>query len=343
MNWVPVEQIHTYLVFPTKGEESPEAIHGSEVPLEGKLFTLMSEVYERSDSECTIDISFNQSAGGNQSNPCRSLILTHLGGPTLDTGRSIADRLGLMTTRRSGLGLVFLVLGTEGRHRKIVLSRFPAHSAILAEAKRTALSIEFLERVFMKSAFSYKAAVYRDISLTNGFWYGKAVDRQLRAPDKETADYWIKDFLDSDFRTTPARGTRRLAEAMKKAAQRTDDLTIKSQIASAVTLAGGLDGQNTSVIDFIDRFGLAPTAKEAIIQEFKDPEILAEHFTFTSQVFDEQLPYRSIELDTGAILTAPAPDFEDVFVREPIEGEEGEYRYSATGSVVNERVAKTRR
>jgi hypothetical protein len=241
------------------------------------------------------------------------------------------------------MGLVFLLLGSEGGQRKIVVSRFPAHSAILAEANQAALSVEFLERVFMKSAFSYKAAVYRDTSLTNGFWFGKAVDKQIKAPEKETSDYWIKEFLDSDFRTTPARGTRRFAEAMKEAARKSNDLSVKSQIASAVTLAAGLDGQNTSVNDFMDQFGLSQPTREAIRKEFRDPNIPAEHFTFSAAVFTSQVPYRSIELNSSAILTAPSPDFEAVFTREPVGGADGEYRYSTTGTIVSERLARAKK
>ena len=129
---MPIKNICSYLVHPGKGAEKPAELQGSEVPLEGRLYDLLEEVYARSDTECEIDICFNQGQDGSQNNPCRSLILSHLQGPTLDTARSLANRLRDVTTRRSGLGLVFLMTGADGGEHKIVVSRFPAHSAILA-------------------------------------------------------------------------------------------------------------------------------------------------------------------------------------------------------------------
>jgi hypothetical protein len=77
---------------------------------------------------------------------------------TLVRGRRIAARLQNVTTHRSGLGLLFLITGTEGLESKIIISRFPADEGILAEANREALTVEFLERIFVKNARAYKAA-----------------------------------------------------------------------------------------------------------------------------------------------------------------------------------------
>jgi hypothetical protein len=69
---------------------------------------------------------------------------------------SIAERLALNTDQRSGLGLLFLIVGKEGKEHKIVLSRFPTDSAIYVDENPTALTVEFLERVLMKNKTSYK-------------------------------------------------------------------------------------------------------------------------------------------------------------------------------------------
>jgi hypothetical protein len=169
---LPIEHIHTFLVHPGKGEEAPPQIGGTAVELDGKLFGLLESVYSKSDRECSTDISFNRSADGRQQNPCRDLIVEYLGGPTVVRGRHIAERLEKVTTHRSGLGLLFLIAGKEDGDYKIVISRFPADSAILTDEDRQRLTVEFLERVFMRSATAYKAALYRDSSLASGFWIG---------------------------------------------------------------------------------------------------------------------------------------------------------------------------
>ncbi|ESY65263.1 hypothetical protein X742_23295 [Mesorhizobium sp. LNHC232B00] len=342
-NSLPIQSIYTYLVYPGKGADEIGAINGSAVPLQGKLFDLLEEVYLRSDNEYTIDIAFSPGADGTQTNPCRALLINHLTHGTIDTGRLLAERLAQHTTKRSGLGLLFLVAGQDGQVRKIVVSRFPAHSAVLAEAGATTLTLAFLERVFMRNAYSYKAVVYQHTSLTNGFWTGRAVDKQIESREREVSQYWINDFLDSGLRTTPTRGTRRLALALKAAVSKAKDVTVKSEIASAVTLGPGMQGQTTSVNGFIDHFHFSEPTRNAILAEIKDPAIQAEKFVFDAPVFTEQVPYRTVELSSGAVLTAPSADFDEVFTKEPVHAEvDGEYKYSTVGSVVTEKIARSK-
>lgn len=337
-----ITHIHTYLVHPGKGAENPPDIGGATVPLTGKLFDLLNGVYEKSDRECDIDISFNRSAAGTQQNPCRDLVLTYLRGPTLVRGRHIAERLREVTTHRSGMGLLFLIMGAEGLDHKLIVSRFPADSGILAEANQQTLNVAFLERVFMKSAKAYKAVRYSDSSLTAGFWSGKAVDKQLNNPEIQLSNYWIAEFLESDFRTTAAAGTRRLGVALREAAKKTDDLGVKSEIAAAVTLANRLGGQMTSVSDFGRRFNLSDESMQAISKEIRGAGTMDERFQFDLQEFTEQVAYRTIELDSGGLLTAEARAFDNVFRREVVDTSENKIRFSTEGKVVNEKLGKGR-
>lgn len=339
---MPIEHIHTYLVHPGKAAGAPPQIGGTMVPLEGKLFGLLGDIYAKSDHECDTDISFNQSADGKQQNPCRDLILQYLGGPTIVRGRHIAERLELITTHRSGLGLLFLIAGKEGRDHKIVISRFPADSGILAEENRQALTVEFLERVFMKSATAYKAALYRHSSLTSGFWTGKAVDKQINSRVVQLSNYWIAEFLDSDFRTTAAAGTRRLAIALRDAAKKSANVSVKSEIAAAVTLADGLKGRKLSIRDFQDQYGLSDAAKAAIANEIRVPALTDERFQFDLDEFKKQVAYRSVELDTGGMLTAQSNEFDKVFHREVLDETEQKVRYSTEGKVISEKLGKTK-
>lgn len=69
---MPITGIHTFLVHP-KSREAAE-IGGADVPLAGKLFDLLSGVYEKSEQQCNIDISFNMGIAGDQQNSVRDLI-----------------------------------------------------------------------------------------------------------------------------------------------------------------------------------------------------------------------------------------------------------------------------
>ena len=317
-------------------------IGGAAPVLEGKLFELLRDVYDKSAHECDIDISFNPALDGTQTNPCRELIVGYLGDPTLERGRQIATRLHEVTTNRSGLGLLFLISGVENGAHRLVLSRFPTDSAILAEENAQDLNVEFLERVFMKSAFSYKAVAYNGASLTGGFWQGRAIDKQIGNPSVQVSGYWIKGFLDSDFRTTSAAGTRRLAEALRAVSRGAGDIHVKQEVAAAATLANSLDGTPTTINAFFDRYALSAQTREAVSGQLRNAASLDEQFVFSGDEFSRQIAFRSVELDSGALLTAEASDFDAVFTQEVIGPEGSRVRYSAEGKVIAENLRKIR-
>lgn len=130
-----------------------------------------------------------------------------------------------------------------------------------------------------------------------------------------------------------------MAKALRDAVKKAPDLDTKHAIASAVTLAGAMNGQVTSVDAFLDRFALPEVAREAIRRELS-PEVTAQVFRFDSQEFSNQIPYRSMELNTGAILTAPTDEFNDAFETEVIDAAAGRVRISTEGRVVAERIEK---
>lgn len=199
-----VQHIHTFLcIWKATGKVK---IVGTTVSLTGGMFDLLSGIYAKSDTECDVDITFSPTSDGKQQNDCRDLVVAYMSKPDVPKGRKIAERLAEHSDGRSGLGLLFLIAGKEARDHKIVLSRFPTDSAIYVDENPGTLSVQFLERVFMKSKTSYKAVIYRHSSLQGGFWSGRAIDKQLNTLSGEPSNYWINDFLLSDFTTTPAMG-----------------------------------------------------------------------------------------------------------------------------------------
>lgn len=327
---------------PNKSVAIPLPVVGSEVPLVGKMFDLLNEIYARVEQECSIGIAFKQGADGQQNNECRNLLLNYAGSPTIDTGRTLAERLSSVTTHRSGLGLMFLIYGTEGLDHKVILSRFRANNGVLVEETPSDLTVEFIDRVFMKNSQSYKAVAYQHSSLTAGFWDGIAVDKQINSRDMSTSDYWVKDFLASDLKTTSAMGTRRLAIAMRDASQKAGNLTIKKEIASAVTLGANLQGQTMSAKNFFARFGFSPETSAAVLKQFSRSDLADDNFQFDVGEFSKQLPYRTIELDTGAILTADSRKFDAIFDKKTINAATAEVQISTTGKIVVEKLGKAK-
>jgi hypothetical protein len=331
---LPVQHIHAYLVHPKKGEKDRSQRPGTDVPFSGQMFDLMDTIYSKSESDCDIDITFRSRPDGKQQNDCRDLLLAYLAAPSLITGQTIAERLGETTDLRSALGLLFLIVGKEGKDHTLVISRFPTDSAIYVEEKPRALTVQFLERVFMKNKHSYKAVRYRGTSLSAHFWNGHAIDKQINTPTSPTSNYWIANFLLSEFTVTSAHGTQRFAKALRVAVQSDIPVQVKQEIIAAATLSSGLGGQKMSINQIAARFNLSQPAQAAIIMSLKKPALANEMFSFDAAEFKAVVAFRSVELDNGATLTAESDRFDTVFRKENIKDET---QYITRGRVVNEK------
>jgi hypothetical protein len=258
----------------------------------------------------------------------------------LSAGRALAERLQQVTTRRSGLGLLFLIKGGQAEDERLVVSRFPADQGVIAEEQGSGLSVEFVERVFLKSAHAYKSVMYVAETLDHGFWQGVAVDRQASRM-RELSNYWIGDFLDSELLTTGPAGTKRLATAIRKAVQQSDELAVRQELVAATQLLRNRQGHRFSARQIIAELGVSQAGLEAIEAVIPRPELMDEIFQFDRQEFDRHVLYRSVQLDNGGLLTAEQERFADVFQEELLNASEGTRRYVTEGRIVDERIRKT--
>jgi hypothetical protein len=190
----------------------------------------------------------------------------------------------------------------------------------------------------MKSAYAYKSVVYKDRLSAAAFWTGRAVDKQINAAGDSIPDYWIKEFLASDLRTTSAAGTRRLAGALRKASDDAPDVTAKSTLIAAVQLASGMNGQMTSVAEFMDHFRLPDPIKDLVRRHVHNPALLTERFVLDAVELAHQVPLRSVELDNGGIMTAPTSNFDAVFTR--AQAADGKQRFTTEGHVVDDKLRR---
>ncbi len=337
---MPIEHIHAYLIHPGRNEKEPEEVRGKKLPRSGKLFSLLDDIYGSEPDSRDFDITFNPLPDGTQKNECRDLLIHHHDQPSLQTGKAVAERLQAVTDKRSGIGLTFLIVGQHGLRRRLVLSRFPTDQAILAELDVNGLAVEFLEQVFIKRMSAYKALLLDDPKPSpSGFWNGKATDRQAGGSAENISDYWMSSFLNADFAETPAQGTRRLVAALKHAIKKNPNLDVKSQIASATTVAQNVfKNKQTSIREFCDYFGFSEATKQTIKSQLSKPSLFSKAFKFDDSEFEQNAPYRTVEMDNGAILTAPSGEFENVFKEKKISDEE--FEYSTSGRVRDQRIAR---
>jgi len=333
-----VSRIYSFLLQVGKGIEPQPSIRGTRIQLNGKLFEMLRDLFDRSDDECKTDIAFRPSEDGEQKNDCRDEIVELLSAPGMGKARRLAERLQAVTTNRSGLGLLFIIIGTDENTQKICISRFPADIGILAEEGDNGLNVEYLEKVFMRNAYAYKAVIYSSASPFSDLWDGKAIDKQTKVADRELSSYWIQEFLLSDFRTTSLQGTRRLANALKSALEQDISSKAKQEIVNVASLAQNLDGKVTSISDLADYFNLSHEAKGAI-EEFTGQSMSRhDRFVLSADEFGNVLRFRSIELDTGVMLTARPEDFERHVERNPVGKDKRKMKFTTTGEVIDERL-----
>jgi hypothetical protein len=335
-----LSRIHSFLVHPGKAMEVQPEIGGTEVALDDLLGGMLTGIFENARVDCNIEIVFQPDAGV-QHNACRDDVVAYVSDPTLDHGRRLAERLQLVTTNRSGLGLLFLMTGTEGKQKRVVVSRFPADQGIIAEEDRDRLSVEFIERVFMKSAHAYKSVVYQSDSLKGGFWDGRAIDKQIAGGLKEISDYWVRDFLLSDLRVTGPAGTKRFALGLREAIRTSGSLDQRQELVAAAGVARGFDGSISSARQLMTRLALSPESIELVEAATPNPTSLDEAFEFVGEEFSAHLLYRMVELDNGGVLLADDSKFDEVFQRE-VEPNGERVRFSTEGRIHDERLRQRR-
>ena len=264
-------------------------------------------------------------------------MLAHQSEATEETGKAIAERLQNATDNRSGMGLLFVMTGQHGPRFRLVVSRFPANAAIMAEVSEDKLDVAYLEQVFIKRMSAYKAILLEDPNPQSNFWRGMATDRQAGGSPENISNYWIDDFLDADFSDTPQAGTRRLAEALRDAVRINPVMSVKSEIAAAASLAAtALAGKSTSVEAFCAHFGLSDDASSTIKAQLSKPGLASKTFVFDAKEFRVKIPFRTVEMESGAILTAPSEKFNKVF--EMQEGPDGIVEYRTRGRVADQRM-----
>lgn len=336
-----ITQIYSFLVSPGKGAEKVTAIAGASLPLKGKVHKMMKDIYDSSEVECKIPISFVMDEDGKQKSEARDEVVAFIEKPSKETGVVLAKRLQAVTTSKSGLGLLFLTIGTNSKEEpKLIISRFPADQGLLAETASANLNVQFVEKVFMKNSHAYKAVLYQG-DLNENFWEGSAVDRQINS-SSGLANYWIRDFLKSDFKITAKEGTKRLAMALKDASAKLTDNKAKSEIVSAMRLVKNFNNKSLSIKQLIRNFGLSKPVREAIIDNLPHKELAELTFTFDATEFTKHAGYIWKELDNGAIVTAPSESYKECFTETKINGSDDYVEIKTQGQIINQRL-KTRK
>jgi hypothetical protein len=336
-----IARVFSFLTYPGKNREVAD-VTGAEIPIdEGKLCRMLDGIYAQSETECNIPIMFS-SDGEEQENEVRTEIRSILNTRRMDAAAHLANRLQRATGGQSGMALLFVCLGKPA-DEKIVIARFPADEGIVAEKDEGELTVQFVEQVFLKSSHAYKAVMYKGGEDGDDLWSGHAVDRQINHGAKTVADYWIVDFLKSDFKSTSAQGTKRLAVALRSAISSTNSAEVRHEISMAAQLARNINGRRVMTIgEFCDSLNLSEASKRAVLSAVNPARTLQSRFRFDHAEFARHIAYKSVELDNGAMLSAQVTKFEDCFEEVVSDDDPSVITYSTSGKIVDERLRRSK-
>jgi hypothetical protein len=333
-----IDVIHSYLVHAGKNANEQRPLRGIEVKETGQLMDMLNRIFFNAEHECQHSIGFLTDASGAQKNECLDDVLGYAKARSLLEGRKLAERLQKVTTHKSGLGLLFLMVGGDRKVSKVVISRFPAEQGILAEESEKTLTVKFLEKVFMKGASSYKSAVFSGATPATDFWKGRAVDKQINNPESGISGYWIRDFLRADFLTPGETATRRFATALRNSINRTSDVAVKDELAAACRLFGGFDRKVSSAKSILSQLTISKATQDVVMKNYPQARLFEESFRFVGAEFSKHLAFKTVELDNGALMTALADEFEGIFEKQPVRGNhKGAFRFSTEGTIVDQR------
>lgn len=330
---MPIEKIYTVLVPPLRNQPSQD-LPGSEIKLKGELFELLNKAFQAAAKECSIQVQFRSD---NQTNQMRTLLQNLLLRPSLDETKALFTNLATISTHVFGLALCFALLGHEGRTHSIYIARFPATEAIRTQLGKS-LKVEIVKDIYMKSHRNYKAALFQDTSVRNGFWQGGVVDKQINNFQKEIANYWIFGFLQSDFLISGKSGSYMFAKAVGSLINKEKDPSKKDQLVALATLSSNFDTKTISLGGLCDRCNLSVELKEQLKAGLDNPQAYESEFVFDKQEFAKTVAFRSEYLDNGAILTASTEKFEECFQREHVDG--SRFRYSTEGNLTDVKIKK---
>lgn len=327
---------HSFLIRPGHNQDPLPQIRGTRVRKSTEMWENLVGLYDRAGEECTLDIQFARASDGKQANLRRNQLVEYVNDPTMDRGKVIASALCAVTTKRSGMGLLFLLVGVAPDG--FVIARFPASEGVVAqESHNNKLEVNFIKEVFMKNLHAYKSVMYSSPAVDHSFWQGKAIDKQLNDKGK-SSNYWIEDFLLSELLLTPAQGSRRFAKVMRGAIHNAPTLHVQTELMTFSQGVRGQDGRVISPSELAVQANLSAEAIEAINHTFGRGDLFSEAFRFDKEEFDRYVGFRMVALDNGARMIASDEDFNKIFEQEELS--DGRRRFSTRGRVVKSELVK---
>ncbi|MCA9640470.1 MAG: hypothetical protein KC492_07220 [Myxococcales bacterium] len=304
---------------------------GGLVKLTSKLEELVHAVFGQVQSNKLASVDFD--FAGSPTHPLRDgLMSVAFGAPSVRqrAAEGIASRLSSRMDNRSRAGLLLATVEADEPARRVSLLLLPREDVMQPNSARD------VEAELLREAFASKSSL-RKFARASGhhsptqFRSADVFDKQ-HTGDRDSADYWVRDFLLARARIGPMSGSRLLSNCLRRALDAAVGDEREAVIGAMLKARSGLVKKTS-----LTAYAVAEVPENLHEPYFRGipPEARRTAFMLNKGVVREQLGRRIFEAEDGVIVSAPT-DAVGKTVHIEQQGQTRTLRYS--GVISKERV-----
>ncbi len=267
--------------------------------------------------------------------PVRELLLKLAFGQTrtpLAAVLDLAARLAQHTDRRTGSSLMLTTVEESGDKRRVSLYLFPEEDTFRLKTVKDEAVLERLQAFVLKSKLR-KVARFEGKNIKSHFILGGVADLIIGSDPRTAADYWVAEFLDADFAINSIKGTRLVAEGLKRAFERAEPLEKQSVMEAAISIIA--NRRQAWTLERIGKTLLPANLAHVFCSVADNTETRTSQFMLDKDLLRNRINYRVFQLETGVWVSSP---FSEVGETVKVSGTAEKRTLTCNGRIISEKV-----
>lgn len=305
-------KIHAYEVMPQRLQDVTEDPRGGAFSADAAFKSELEKYLTKSKLLSRPEITFrfeDMTKTGIRSHAVRQCIMDYCFGASATSKKASLDLARLLSKsmdNRSPYTLLMLVAYRDQKDesfRRLVMWAFPKDEPFQFTASNGKAKIKIPKDIFSRSSTFKKGSLYEGFQNDSAFLQGFVIDRQAENSWGTAADYWVSQFLDSQFSLTGTAGTRLLAKTLKITYDNLLESTDRNQITDSIRAAFASTKKRLSMHSYAKEY-LTGNAKSTFLSN-TPPETVKTKFDFDKAEFEEKVQLRVFRLDDDVVVSAP--------------------------------------
>lgn len=318
---------------PGKSADPPLTPHSYPLKLEAEFREVLTQATNGATSHPMTSVVFKMD--DDRTHPVRELVLKLAFGQTrtpLTAMTDLACRLSQCTDGRTGSSLMITTVEDAGDRRRVSMYVFPEEESYTLKTMREEAILERLRSFVLKSRLR-KVAQFSGKNINAHFLQGEVADLQIGSDPRTAADYWVTAFLEAEFAINNNKGTRLVADGLKKAFEQAATSDKQAIMEAAVSLMA--DRRQGWSLQQIARKLIPAHLVETFCSVAPNEQTRTGQFFLDKELLRDRINYRVFQLDTGVWVSAP---FSEVGETVKLTGDGKKQTLTCRGTVVAEKV-----